>query len=448
MGRNRPVDLDHRCLPAFDSVLNNQFGQGPCQVARRLIDLPQCQWQDDAYYDLPPLDLDHYQRDYTPPDPFQATSCICSMAVYNLIQACAACQQRSPYTATLWTNWVANCTMSNINGGKTFPYAIPNDTSLPDWACVNNAGGALSVGQVFRHATGGNMSWPANSAFSSASTATTPPASSSSSVDYTEAAASKTVSKIDTPQDGVSGDSIGGTIKAIAIAVPLVLLAAIVGIVVAYLRRKRKHRRRRHRLASDSDLPAVSEKVFASQPSTTVDLVAGAAMTQKTSRTSLFVPSESLFTRDSGRSFATNSISTGADGPYRRASTMYSPSTGFDTITQSTDYTYDDRSYADYDQDDDSVSPFSDIHRPAPSRVATRNNVHSPSFRRSVSTFSGSIHLSESEHSQDSASLLTVSSRGVAPSSSGATYGGVHDDDRSEVDDEDAYDGLSVRSRR
>ncbi|GAA5917397.1 hypothetical protein JCM6882_000844 [Rhodosporidiobolus microsporus] len=445
MSKNRPADLDERCLPPFEAVLDNKYGQNPCRVARILTDLPQCQWQDDGYYDLPPLDLENNIKTYPPPRAYQATSCLCSMAVYNLVQACAACQQQSGYTASLWTNWVANCTMSNINGGKTFPYDIPDETALPDWACVNNAGGALSVGQVFRHATGGNMSWPASSAFSS-STTTSP---SSTAAGYTEAAASKTLSKIDTPSDDASSGGGGASTKIIAVVVPLVAVAAVVGAVLAYLRRKRKFRRRGHRLDSQSDLPASGESLKGGEAATAVHLAGGSLMAQKESRTSLFVPSESVFTRGSGRSFATNSISTGAEEPFRRTSTMYSPSTGFDTITQSTDFTYDDgRSYTDYDQDDDSISPFSDIHRPAPSRVTTRNNIHSPSFRRSVSTFSGSIHLSESGHSYDARSLLTMSSRGAPPSSSGATYGGVHDDDASDDDDTDAYDGASVRSRR
>lgn len=84
MGRNRPSELDQRCLPAFNPVLGNEYGQSPCTVARILIDLPQCQWQDDAYYNLPPLDLDHGQWSYIPPDPFQVRCRLSAVSVGRL----------------------------------------------------------------------------------------------------------------------------------------------------------------------------------------------------------------------------------------------------------------------------------------------------------------------------------------------------------------------------
>lgn len=47
-----------------------------------------------------------------------------------------------------WNDWVSNCTMSNINFGKTFPYDIPSTTTLPNWAYANNARGAFDMGDA------------------------------------------------------------------------------------------------------------------------------------------------------------------------------------------------------------------------------------------------------------------------------------------------------------
>ncbi|GAA5983043.1 hypothetical protein JCM11641_004703 [Rhodosporidiobolus odoratus] len=463
---NRPEDLAFRCTQSF-APLNNKYGQNPCQIARRLSDV--CTYGNDQYFPLQALDLEDGERSYRPPNPRQATSCLCSMGVYNLVQACAACQQESQYTATQWTNWVANCTMSNINGGATFPFAIPSDTALPDWACANNAGGSLSVGQVFRHVGSYNSSRSFPSSSSSSSSSTTYLASSTlDDDDYTEAAASQTLSKVGAGSEGSSSSSGGSKIMTVAIVIPLVVAAALLGAIFAYLRKKRKFRRRGHRLNSTSDLTGEEGVVGSSrsEPST-VNVAGGGLMKHKESRVSLFLPpSESVFTRNSGRSFTTNSVSTGAphvhhNSPFR-SSTAYTPSTGFDTISRSTEYTYDDgASYADYERDqshtpyrdeddDESISPFSDLHRPPPSRTATRNNIHtSPAYRHSVSTFASSVHLSESSGASqhDSRSLLTVSSRGAPPSSSGATYGGLHDDDERGDSGEDE-DEVSLRSGR
>ncbi|GAA6043796.1 hypothetical protein JCM8097_007713 [Rhodosporidiobolus ruineniae] len=454
------------CYPSF-AFLNNRLDQNPCQVAQRLVDI--CEdVDDDGYYSIQPLDLQHGQRQYRAPFIYQNSPCICSMGVYNLVQGCAACQQGKEYNSTLWTDWVSNCTMSNINGGQTFPYEIPSDTALPDWACINNANGALSVGGVFRRITGINKTWPdISSLLSSSSSASSTTISSSSTTTYTEVGAAQTVSKVDADPKGDGATASSATTKIVAVVVPLVLVGAVFGAFFAYLRKKRKLKRRGHRLDSSTDLPAGGVRSQASNSGTAVDYAGGTLMAQKNSRVSLFVPSESVFTRGSRRSFATNSVSTGEQGAFfnpNRASTAYTPSSGFDTISRSTEYTYDE-SYTDYDRedeeedeherdrdgpdDDDSISPFSDIHRPQPSVLNTRNNIHSPAFSRrsrSVTTF-GSIHLSDasSQHGSDAQSLLTVDSRGAPPSSSGATYGGVHDEDDEEGSD---LDDRSLRSRR
>ena len=168
--QNRPDELDDRCLPQY-SALDNSLGHNPCRVARYLID--QCDFYE--YYPLPALDLRKGRQNYPVPDTDQATVCLCSMGVYNLVQACAACQQPGPYNSTLvrtsfperlrkrsrpfsslrhfaplqWSDWVSNCTYSMINSGRIFPTSSPSDTEIPAWATVDSASGSLSVGSVY-----------------------------------------------------------------------------------------------------------------------------------------------------------------------------------------------------------------------------------------------------------------------------------------------------------
>ncbi|BGP39666.1 hypothetical protein JCM10450v2_003636 [Rhodotorula kratochvilovae] len=454
---NRPEDLDDRCLDKYD-WLENRFGQNPCEVARVLIDL--CQPR--SYYALPALDLEHEQTHYPSPNPPQASSCQCSMGVYNLVQGCAACQQEGGYESTLWTDWVSNCTMSNINGGLVFPYACPAETEIPDWAWENNANGALSVGQVFRNAYGDGKS-AASSSSSVSSTTSAPSTSSTPEIDYTEMSGKHSISKVsdggDDASTGGSGSNIG---TIVGVVVPIIIVGALVGAVLAYLRKKkRKFKRRGHRLDSSSDLPEPGAGVFGSGSSASTAAYSGGLMKQKDSRVSVFARPAPSERSSAARSFATNSVSTGMPvGAYNRDSALYTPSTGFDTLTRSSGLSYDlsDESYHDHEDDapltlegddDDSISPFSDIHRPAPSRVSTRNNIHTiASSARSYSSFSLSAStthspslLSQESECADATSLFTTaSSRGAPPSSSGATYGGAHDDD-----DED---GGSLRERR
>ncbi|GAA5967653.1 hypothetical protein JCM21900_006730 [Sporobolomyces salmonicolor] len=448
--------LANYCLPAF-SALDNSLGQNPCQISRILIDVCDSNQADNAWYPLDALVVSQGQLRYPPPNQHQASSCVCSMGVYNLVQACGACQQPTPINTTLWTDWVSNCTMSNINQGHVFPYYIPPATVLPDWATVNNANGALSVGEAFRHISANSSQWPFNPDSYSLTTSTP------SSTAYTEAAASESVGTLapNASNDSDSGSSSKNTI--IGVAVPVVVVGALLAAALAYFRRKkRKLRQRGHRLGSDQHLP---EPAFVAEGSSAASSSTFPVMEEhsKDSHVSLFLPSETVITRGSRSrsSFTTNSVSTrsfaaGPRGPRRdlynpRASSLWTPSNGYDSRS-STGYTYEDGSDDDdlysREEDDDSISPFSDIHRPARTVTATRNNIHTPSsFRHSRSTFYSS-NASESVLSHgdgaDAQSLLTTSSR-AAPSSSGATYGGVHDlDDGDETEDDD----VSLQSRR
>lgn len=259
----------------------------------------------------------------------------------------------------------------------------------------------------------------------------------------------------------------------------LFIALVAVGVCVYMRKRKRRFRGRGHQLDSSADLPVHGGGDFGSDAtSSTAGYSAEGLMKQKDSRLSVFARPVSSLARTSSaaRSFATNSVSTGAPvGAFHhhRESTLYSASTGFDTLTRSSAFSYDpsDESYHDHgrdedasslavaDPDDDSISPFSDIHRPAPTHTTTRDNIHrapssSSAFTRSYSSFSLSASTAPSLVSRggpdpDAASLLTTasSSRGAPPSSSGATYGGAYDDDDGDGDEEGEADGASLRGR-
>ncbi|GAA5843408.1 hypothetical protein JCM5353_001190 [Sporobolomyces roseus] len=485
------AELAHACYPQFSS-LNNALNQNPCQIAHTLFqvcDSPSITRDDYTLYEL---DQMRGQHRYPPPNQWQATECICSMASYNLVQACAACQQSTPINSTLWNDWVSNCTMSNINFGKTFPYDIPSTTTLPNWAYANNARGAFDMGDAFQRMSSNSSSWPFDpSSYSLAtgsSTRSSPTASSSSSAstsaygESNEGTAPETSSNA-SDNDGDEGGKSNNLI--VGIIIPVIVLAALVFAGFIYLRRKKRNLRRQRgfRLGSDNDLPPPTFIVDpSSNPFTDIAAAHPVMSQQKDSRVSLFLPSETVFTRSSHSrsSFTTNSVSTGSistapyssrprqarldQDPYGQHS-LFTPSTaGYDSRSSAA-YTYDD----DDDQDsqahpyeNESISPFSDINRPARTLLATRNNLHNThdSRSRSRSTFYTENDLSDDDDGDetdsvmsrggrrgldpDVESLITLSSRVSklsrrAPSSSGATYGGAHDDDDDD-DDEEEYE--------
>jgi len=252
------------------------------------------------------------------------------------------------------------------------------------------------------------------------------------------------------------------------IVIPIIVLCALLFAGFIYLRRKKRNLRRQRgfRLGSDHDLPPPTFIVDPSSDPFT-DIAAHPVMSQaKDSRVSLFLPSETVFTRSSNSrsSFTTNSVSTGSisaapysvrggrqarldQDPYGQNS-LFTPSTaGYDSRSSAA-YTYDDED-DDRDPYDESISPFSDINRPARTLLATRNNLHNThdSRSRSRSTYYTENDLSGDETDSvmsgsrrldpDVESLITLSSRVSklsrrAPSSSGATYGGAHDDEEEE----------------
>lgn len=197
----------------------------------------------------------------------------------------------------------------------------------------------------------------------------------------------------------------------------MVFAAGLIGVLVAYIRKRRRTRRQGKRLGSTSDLVA---------PSVTDE------MAQKPDSRASFLPTETFFSSDSRTSFATNSVST-RSRDYRNS--LAAPSSTFYATSHSSDFTLD----RDYDDEDDSVSPFSDIHQPPGVRIATRDNLHSRPDSISSTFYSGPTRSSVAA-SRDTMSLVSERS---PPSSTGATYGREHD-----FDDEDLISLSSRRSSR
>lgn len=155
-------------------------------------------------------------------------------------------------------------------------------------------------------------------------------------------------------------------------------------------------------------------------------------------------------------------------GP-RDSTSLFAPSTTDYDSRSSAAYTYDDDDYDEGAGEDESISPFSDLHRPRPTILASRNNVHQQNFAQrrtpyySPSVISASASETDSMLSSDhdgtarrrrvldpdEESVITLSSRiskmsGKAPSSSGATYGGAHDDDDEDYREDDDDDHFEV----
>ncbi|GAA6021647.1 hypothetical protein JCM11491_001251 [Sporobolomyces phaffii] len=423
MGDDAIQDMEYMCYPAFDS-LENALDQNPCQVARllfRVCDSPESSRDD---YSLAPLDPDKGQHHYPSPNQWQATECICSMAGYNLVQACAACQQTTPISSTSWNDWVSNCTMSNINFGKTFPYEIPGSTALPNWAYANNGKGAFSMADTFQRINSDPAYWPFNPANFSINTNPPPATSTGTGTARGTATASSTggsaagaygeMNQGSTANDGDADDSSNN--KSARIVVGIVIpLAVVGGLLVAaflYVRRKRRTQRRHRgfRLGSDPSLPPPDFVAHHHPDDPFSDFAAAAPhhpldrspeMTQlhrsaSSARAAGAPPpplasDETVFARcaPSRSSFATNSVSTGPRSivvaaprtrggggrhvgvgrdPYgpRDSTSLFAPSSEYDSRS-SIGYTYDDD---DDDEDDEygSVggdSPFSDARTAA-----------------------------------------------------------------------------------
>lgn len=411
--QNRPDVLDHRCLPQY-SALDNSMGHNPCRVARHLID--QCDFYE--YYPLPALDLRKGRQNYPVPDTDQATVCLCSMGVYNLVQACAACQQSGPYNSTLWSDWVSNCTYSMINSGRIFPISSPSDTEIPAWATVNSASGSLSVGSVYQRASTGNSTLLV-SAVAAASTTGTPSAQT-----YTEVTIPLPTSDSDPSGDSDRRrDAIAGAVVAV------VFVGVLFAGTIIYFRRRR--RRIKAKQCADGAPDLVDWDFPPGSPSGRIPRVddgPGYMLERPGGR--LLSPSvekdDPREVHGSGRSIATNSISTGVPVMVHRGrSRPRSVSSETDMSTRATSMISEDDSSL-FNDEEDSISPFSDLNRPAPSLLATRDNIHRvPVFDRSYSSFSLTPSSVAHSVSADDGRSSLHSRRSHAPtcSSVGATWG-------------------------
>ncbi|KWU43038.1 hypothetical protein RHOSPDRAFT_35425 [Rhodotorula sp. JG-1b] len=411
--QNRPDELDDRCLPQY-SALDNSLGHNPCRVARYLID--QCDFYE--YYALPALDLRKGRQNYPVPDTDQATVCLCSMGVYNLVQACAACQQPGPYNSTLWSDWVSNCTYSMVNSGQIFPTSSPSDTEIPAWATVNSASGSLSVGSVYQRTSTGNSTLLV-SAVAAASTSATPSAQT-----YTEVTIPLPTSDSDPSGDSDRRrDAIAGAVVAV------VFVGILFAATIIYFRRRRR-RIKAQQCAdgvpdlADWDLPA---GMSSGRIPRTADKL-GSMLERPGGRVISAAVGEDdpREVHGSGRSIATNSISTGVPVMVHRGrSRPGSVSSETGVTTRATSIASEDDSSV-FNDEEDSLSPFSDLNRPAPSLLATRDNIHRvPAFDRSYSSFSltpSSVARSLSADDGRS-SLHSRRSRAPSCSSNGATWG-------------------------
>ncbi|KAF8518539.1 hypothetical protein BU17DRAFT_90880 [Hysterangium stoloniferum] len=70
---------------------------------------------------------------YIGPDVGYSNRCICSSVTYSMVSACGACQGASEIR---WSNWIKNCTDTDITLGQ-YPLSIPPGISIPAWAFLN-----------------------------------------------------------------------------------------------------------------------------------------------------------------------------------------------------------------------------------------------------------------------------------------------------------------------
>ncbi|KAG8939290.1 hypothetical protein FRC03_006399 [Tulasnella sp. 419] len=113
------------------SWMDNDMQQNPCLVAAYLEN--QCvvtggNWN---------VGVLQENNSYVGPKMAQADYCQCSSVTYQLISACAACQDE---TWIPWSRWRFNCTDLNTSVGY-WPLDLPPGTSVPAWAYMDPRSG-------------------------------------------------------------------------------------------------------------------------------------------------------------------------------------------------------------------------------------------------------------------------------------------------------------------
>jgi hypothetical protein len=81
------------CIQPQWNWTQNDQGDEPCYVARRLIHA--CNPGPNSPFDNYPVWPLNGRSGYPDPTALQASSCVCNIPLYNLIQVCEACQQNS-----------------------------------------------------------------------------------------------------------------------------------------------------------------------------------------------------------------------------------------------------------------------------------------------------------------------------------------------------------------
>ncbi|KAF8575313.1 hypothetical protein K439DRAFT_1665100 [Ramaria rubella] len=101
------------------------LGNSPCLVAAALQGA--C---NSGKWNIPSLTNG---EQYSGPLQGQSNKCQCSTVVFSVISACGACQGG---TVATWSEWMANCSASDISI-SAFPEPIPPGISIPAWAFLN-----------------------------------------------------------------------------------------------------------------------------------------------------------------------------------------------------------------------------------------------------------------------------------------------------------------------
>jgi len=163
-------------------------------------------------YKIDPLPVNsHYQ----PPNPLTANAFQCSSVVYELIAACADCQNR---TYSRWSTWSTNCT--TVYRGS-FSKDIPAGTSVPAWAYID----PTITDNYNRTLAQSNLSSPESSA-------SPKPTGSSSSGGQSSGPGATSLPKKHANTGAIAGGVVGGVV---------VLLAAIALAVWFIMRNRRRH---------------------------------------------------------------------------------------------------------------------------------------------------------------------------------------------------------------
>ncbi|KAF8524010.1 hypothetical protein JB92DRAFT_2882341 [Gautieria morchelliformis] len=100
----------------------NQEQQSPCLVAAA--------FQSACNSGIPALASD---QAYAGPKMGESSPCQCSTVVYSVFSACGACQGA---LFNPWTDWMTNCSASDISISR-FPPSLPSGLTVPAWAYLN-----------------------------------------------------------------------------------------------------------------------------------------------------------------------------------------------------------------------------------------------------------------------------------------------------------------------